>query len=48
MVYPKEIDFVSKRVGNLQFHPVWLVLFDQLWVRLTGMVATILATQLLA
>jgi peptide/nickel transport system substrate-binding protein len=28
-----EIDFVSKRVGNLQFHPVWLVLFDQLWVR---------------
>jgi peptide/nickel transport system substrate-binding protein len=30
---PKETDFVSKRVGNVQFHPQWLLLFDQLWVR---------------
>ena len=29
----KQLDFVSKRVGNFQFHPEWLVLFDQLWVR---------------
>jgi peptide/nickel transport system substrate-binding protein len=29
----KERDFVSKRVGNFQLHPVWSVLFDQLWVR---------------
>jgi hypothetical protein len=29
----KERDFVSKRVGNLQLHPLWGVLFDQLWVR---------------
>ena len=29
----KEIDFVSKRVGNFQFHPAWFLLFDQLWVR---------------
>ena len=29
----RSLDFVSKRVGNFQFHPQWLVLFDQLWVR---------------
>ncbi len=29
----KEIDFVSKHVGNFQFHPMWFLLFDQLWVR---------------
>ena len=29
----KEVDFVSKRVGNFQYHPEWGVLFDQLWVR---------------
>jgi peptide/nickel transport system substrate-binding protein len=26
-------DFVSKRVGNYQRHPVWGALFGQLWVR---------------
>ncbi|CAN5240504.1 hypothetical protein BH23CHL9_BH23CHL9_11410 [soil metagenome] len=26
-------DFVSARVGNYQFHPAYLVLLDQLWVR---------------
>ena len=29
----KEVDFVSKRVGNFQFHPLLAMLFDQLWVR---------------
>jgi peptide/nickel transport system substrate-binding protein len=29
----KQLDFVSTRVGNFQFHPQWLMLFDQLWVR---------------
>jgi peptide/nickel transport system substrate-binding protein len=32
-VTPKTADFVSKRVGNYQFHPLWGVLVDQLWVR---------------
>ena len=32
-VTPKTSDFVSKRVGNYQFHPLWGVLVDQLWVR---------------
>jgi peptide/nickel transport system substrate-binding protein len=27
------IDFVSKRVGNFQYHPVFGLLFDQAWVR---------------
>jgi peptide/nickel transport system substrate-binding protein len=27
------LDFVSKRVGNFQFHPTWGPLLDQLWVR---------------
>ena len=31
-VTPKTSDFVSKRVGNYQFHPLWGVLVDQLWV----------------
>lgn len=26
-------DFVSERVGNVQFHPAYLVLHDQMWVR---------------
>ncbi len=25
--------FVSARVGNYQYHPLWSVLVDQLWVR---------------
>jgi peptide/nickel transport system substrate-binding protein len=32
-VTPKTSDFVSRRVGNYQFHPLWGVLVDQLWVR---------------
>jgi len=27
------ITFVSKRVGNFEYHPEWGVLLDQLWVK---------------
>jgi peptide/nickel transport system substrate-binding protein len=27
------VDFVSERVGNYQYHPQWGVLLDQLWVK---------------
>jgi peptide/nickel transport system substrate-binding protein len=33
LVNPKDIDFVSKRVGNYQRHPVLGVLISQFWVR---------------
>jgi peptide/nickel transport system substrate-binding protein len=33
LVIPKQIDFVSRRVGNYQHHPVLGVLISQLWVR---------------
>jgi len=33
MFNPKNIDFVSKRVGNYQFSPQWLFLLDQAWVQ---------------
>jgi ABC-type transport system substrate-binding protein len=29
----RDLVFVSKRVGNVQHHPLWLTLLDQLWVR---------------
>jgi len=29
----RQVDFVSRRVGNYQFHPQWGILLDQLWVR---------------
>ena len=29
---PRNIDLVSKRVGNYQHHPLFGVLLDQLWV----------------
>jgi peptide/nickel transport system substrate-binding protein len=32
-VTPKTSDFVSKRVSNYEFHPLWGLLVDQLWVR---------------
>jgi peptide/nickel transport system substrate-binding protein len=28
-----DVDFVSKRVGNYEFHPQWGALLDQLWVK---------------
>jgi YVTN family beta-propeller protein len=33
LVTPKDTDFVSKRVGNYGYHPLWGVLIDQLWIR---------------
>lgn len=30
---PKSVDFVSKRVGNFEHHPVYGMLIDQLWLR---------------
>jgi hypothetical protein len=32
-VTPTWMDFVSKRVGNYQFHPLWGIVAQQLWVR---------------
>jgi len=29
----KQVDFVSRRVGNYQYSPQWGMLLDQLWVR---------------
>ncbi len=29
----RSTDIVSRRVGNYQYHPLWGVLLDQLWVR---------------
>jgi len=29
----RQVDFVSRRVGNYQYHPQWGILLDQLWVR---------------
>jgi len=36
LVNPKEVVFVSKRVGNYQRHPVFGTLISQLWVRQSG------------
>jgi peptide/nickel transport system substrate-binding protein len=30
---PRNVDFVSKRVGNYQYNPQWGALLDQLWVK---------------
>ena len=30
---PRNVDLVSKRVGNYQHHPLFGVLLDQLWVK---------------
>jgi peptide/nickel transport system substrate-binding protein len=32
-VTPAWTDFLSKRAGDYQFHPLWGILIDQLWVR---------------
>jgi peptide/nickel transport system substrate-binding protein len=29
----RNVDFISKRVGNYQYNPQWGVLLDQLWVK---------------
>ncbi|MGH2407458.1 MAG: ABC transporter substrate-binding protein [Candidatus Limnocylindrales bacterium] len=31
--YPTQITFVSSRVGNIQLHPFWQILLDQMWVQ---------------
>jgi YVTN family beta-propeller protein len=33
LVNPKQVDFISRRVGNYQYSPQWGALLDQLWVR---------------
>jgi peptide/nickel transport system substrate-binding protein len=33
LLSPKQVDFLSSRVGNYQYNPQWGVLLDQLWVR---------------
>ena len=33
LVNPKQIDLVSRRVGNYQRHPLLGILISQLWVR---------------
>jgi len=33
LVTPSTLDFVSHRVGNYEYNPVWGALLDQLWVR---------------
>jgi len=30
---PRNVDLISKQVGNFQHHPLFGVLLDQLWVR---------------
>jgi ABC-type transport system substrate-binding protein len=30
---PRNVALVSKRAGNFQYHPLYTVLLDQLWVR---------------
>ena len=30
---PKQVDVVSRRVGNYEYSPAWGALLDQLWVR---------------
>jgi peptide/nickel transport system substrate-binding protein len=33
LVNPLRLDFLSERAGNYQYHPLWGILLDQLWVR---------------
>jgi YVTN family beta-propeller protein len=33
LVTPREVDFVSSRVRNYQFNPLWGLLADQVWLR---------------
>jgi hypothetical protein len=32
-VRPQEAEFVSKRIDNYQFNPVWGFIADQAWLR---------------
>jgi peptide/nickel transport system substrate-binding protein len=33
LVTPREVEFVSARLRNYQFHPIWGFLADQVWLR---------------
>jgi hypothetical protein len=33
LLTPSNVDFVSHRVGNYEYNPVWGALLDQMWVR---------------
>ena len=33
LVNPIDVDFVSERLGNYQYNPVWGLLLAQVWVR---------------
>jgi hypothetical protein len=33
LVTPREVEFVSARLRNHQFHPIWGFLADQVWLR---------------
>ena len=33
LVNPKQVEFLSQRVGDYQYNPQWGLLLDQLWVR---------------
>jgi hypothetical protein len=33
LVNPKQLVFLSSRVGNYEYSPQWGLLLDQLWVR---------------
>ena len=33
MPSPQQVYFVSSRTGNVEIHPQWGLLLDQLWVR---------------
>ncbi len=33
LINPRAVEFVSLRVGNYQYHPVWGLLAAQVWLR---------------
>lgn len=33
LLNPIDVDFVSERLGNYQYHPIWRLLLAQVWVR---------------
>jgi hypothetical protein len=33
LVNPRGVAFASERVGNDQYHPVWQLLMEHVWVR---------------
>jgi peptide/nickel transport system substrate-binding protein len=32
LLTPREVDFISRRMRNYQFHPLWTMLADQVWL----------------